>query len=152
MGCDIHLVLERKTEDYGWVGLHDFVGVTVDHSDKVKELAAKEQVYISSYAGWRVRNRNYALFGALAGVRHDGPEPRGVPEDASPLAKVILDGWNADGHSHTWYMLDEALPIFAAHVCPERLLEQGREFISNELFDVDHGELANYRLIIFFDN
>lgn len=152
MGADIHMMLERKTEDYGWVGLHMFQGTPIEYSERLKELATEKDIYLPGTAYWRATSRNYRLFGAIAGVRHSGPEPRGLPDDMSDLAKLFTGAWGADGHSHTWLLLDEALPIFAGHVCPEKLIGDRRQYISNDLFDVDHEELDKHRLIIFFDN
>jgi hypothetical protein len=52
--------------------------------------------------------RNYHLFAALAGVRGDGPEPKGIPEDASETIKRALpyDDYG-NYHSHSYYSLDE---------------------------------------------
>lgn len=56
-------------------------------------------------------NRNYALFGVLAGVRSsEHPticSPKGMPADASDAAKELNDHWNGDGHSHSWLTLRE---------------------------------------------
>jgi hypothetical protein len=64
---------------------------------------------------YRVDGRNYDFFTALAGVRGDGPEPRGFPRDASPFVKEVTDAWGGDGHSHSWYMAQEFVPIFRDH-------------------------------------
>jgi hypothetical protein len=152
MGADIHMMMEVKTDEYGWVGVHEFPSVKIDYSEKTTAAAKAGDLYLPSSAWWHVTNRNYRLFGALAGVRHDGPAPKGLPEDMSPLAKMFVESMGGDGHSHTWYMLDEALPIFAAHICPEDLVGERRPWISNDLFGIDRERLADYRLIIFFDN
>lgn len=145
-------MLEKKTDGHGWVGQHTFPSVAIGYPEKLVELAKANNLYLPGHAFWPVKDRNYALFGALAGVLDDGPEARGLPDDISPLAKDFVTMWGADGHTHTWYTLDEALPIFAAHCCPDELLGESRHWISNRLFEVDHDDLANYRLIIFFDN
>jgi hypothetical protein len=65
--------------------------------------------------------RNYRLFGFLADVRNGSgfggidtgdavkpiAMPRGVPDDASPEYKEIVDEWDSDGHSHSWLTLKE---------------------------------------------
>jgi hypothetical protein len=88
MGCDIHMILERKWRDK-WVGIHEV------------DSAARE--------------RNYDLFGRLAGVRRgdeDSPDPRGVPDDASDLSKMEIEGWGHGAHSHSWATLDEFLTAY----------------------------------------
>jgi hypothetical protein len=86
MGCDIHTFAERRTED-GWV--------VVD--------------------GWEpFRNRNYSVFGFLAGVRNYSEvppiaQPRGLPADASDRVKRSHDDWGFDGHSASWLSIDELL-------------------------------------------
>ena len=54
--------------------------------------------------------RNYRLFAALAGVRGDGPEPKGVPDDASEIVKIAL-GDKSDYHSQSYYSLEEFTEI-----------------------------------------
>ena len=65
--------------------------------------------------------RNYVLFGFLADVRNgsgfggvdigDRIEPiaetRGLPVDVSDYVKKQSDDWNDDGHSRSWFTLDE---------------------------------------------
>lgn len=57
--------------------------------------------------------RNYSLFGFLAGVRSDEvpalAQPRGVPEDASGEYKAEVKRWGCDGHSHSYFTLQELL-------------------------------------------
>jgi hypothetical protein len=55
-------------------------------------------------------NRNYGVFGLLAGVRRYDVEPiaagRGIPDDASDEVRK----WMADGdHSHSWALVGEIL-------------------------------------------
>src|SRR5207237_392615 len=95
MGCDIHMVLERKTEG-GWLGIHNFP--YYDNRNGHDFPLAKD--------------RNYDRFAALAGVRGEGPEARGMPADASPLAKYDSDECGPDGHSHSWLPLKDAAQIF----------------------------------------
>lgn len=57
-------------------------------------------------------NRNYALFGILAGVRNydEAPrisDPRGLPDDTTAFVQTESNGWGRDGHSHSWVTLQE---------------------------------------------
>lgn len=152
MGCDIHIVMEKKHND-NWVGLNAFPYVPVKYSPEALQAIKKSKAYLPPFAGTQARTRNYDLFAALAGVRGDGPDPRGMPDDASDLANMMHDEWGQDGHSHSWLPLEEALPIFAAHTSPMEILEDGyRENICYELFDVEYEDRHKYRLVFWFDN
>ena len=77
MGCDIHPWLEVcKSKKWSFV--------------KVVELG-----------------RNYDMFGIIAGVRNyvnaiPISEPKGLPNDVSNKITEESNGWNYDGHSHSW--------------------------------------------------
>lgn len=138
MGCDIHMVLERKV-DGKWLGLHDFP-------------------YGSGK--WRARDRNYRRFNEIAGVRGEGPAtPKGLPADISDLGRYVVAYWDGDGHSHTWLTLREAIPIFLATEYwgegeKRRDDEHAKKWPASYFFDIEDGEedMDEYRLIIFFDN
>lgn len=165
MGADIHMVLERKDKTRGkWVGINNFNSrqAHVHVRDKEGQYVAAEALVM-----WEARSRNYAMFAALAGVRGDGPDPRGVPDDASDLALLEIDGWGADGHSHSWLPMSEALPIFMKHqfngdgaiikarIGGKSLTELHMRVLSNEFavdFEPDREELDDYRLVFWFDN
>ena len=79
MGCDIHAAIEvRGFADEPWT------------------FVAEPPTY-----------RNYAFFGALAGVRHAAENPlaagRGIPKDISPDAAKRCNG----DHSASWCTLQE---------------------------------------------
>ena len=85
MGCDIHMCVEVRD----------------DWDDPLKwQIAIGER---GSYG-----QRNYVLFGVLAGVRcHDVPmipdEPRGLPHDVTPETVATLAG----DHTPSWVTLEE---------------------------------------------
>ncbi|MHB1952354.1 MAG: hypothetical protein ACYCOU_01280 [Sulfobacillus sp.] len=125
MGCDIHVFLERRVHDR-WV--------------MVKELD-----------GEGVSERNYKRFAALAGVRGDGPKPRGLPIDVSESTNLHADDWGTDGHSHSWLPVSEAAPIFLA--TGTNLSRWAHEDPITCFF----GERAaddpeNHRIVFWFDN
>jgi hypothetical protein len=118
MGCDIHGWTEKRVGDK-WV----------------------------AYRPIKDRDRDYRLFAALAGVRGDGPDPRGLPPDVSDTAKLDADEWSADGHSHSWLPLPEAFELF------KRFAEK-EHYSPFTAFDLDEepDELEEYRLVFWFDN
>ena len=149
MGADIHMVLERSTKEFGWVGIQTFASMSIYN------YAANEgKGRIDTYCSIVARNRNYELFAKLAGVRGDGPEPKGLPDDASPLTLMKLSEENDDLHSHTWWMLEQALPLFAAPHLGAQLLEPNARNNAMRMFGLYEGEddAADYRLCIAFDN
>lgn len=98
MGCDIHMLAEKKNKDK-W----EKVGNVFEHKwgDKVSVLE-------EPYGG-----RNYELFAFLAGVRNRFDikpisEPKGFAEDASEeVKKDLYDYWDGDGHSASYFTLEE---------------------------------------------
>jgi len=116
MGCDIHLYVEKKTKD-NWKQIKDFISSYYDpeheyFSDK------KYRNYYTPYS-----NRNYVLFSILADVRNGygfaGYDtgnriepidmPRGLPDDVSDSIQEESDNWGSDGHSHSYFTLQELL-------------------------------------------
>ena len=100
-------------------------------------------------------SRNYDRFAALASVRGDGPEPKGIPDDVSDTVKYWIDYWNLDGHSHTWFPIKEAAKIFKAtaesdsHKYPyDEFFNLNMEYLKYE-FGISKKKL---RLVIWFDN
>lgn len=141
MGCDIHFVVEQRVGKK-WVGLF-----------------SKWPRPEGALAGWR----DYAVFAALAGVRNYEdkvcPEPRGVPEDASKLARVQINEWGCDGHSHSWMTLREFADVFVA-TRPEKFeSEWQKKNPWDKLFgscavdcDDESDAEKKYRVVFWFDN
>jgi hypothetical protein len=146
MGADIHMVLEQRFEDR-WVGLHDYpyINKTAVESDSGTPL--------SRYFFWKATNRNYKLFAAIAGVRGEGPDPKGVPDDASDLAHLAIESYGGDGHSHTWLSEEEAIRTWAPYVLKDGdwVAPERRQKVGDYLGMDDVGR-DQYRLVIFFDN
>ena len=94
MGADIHLYIEYKIGDLPW-------------------KADENHVAEIGYTGYRsaLSYRNYSLFAALAGVRGDGPDPKGLPSDTSEKVLEAADAWGADGHSFNYNSLKEFTSI-----------------------------------------
>lgn len=112
MGCDIHLYVEVRQADGG-------VWKTAD-AWRTEEWDPND-IYVP-YDQQYYSGRNYNLFAILANVRNgDGfgvdrgdpfnpiSEPRGIPEDSCPQIKYIVERWNGDGHSSSYFTLQELL-------------------------------------------
>lgn len=90
MGCNIHAHLEVKIEGT-W------------HHYSVPDI-----------------DRDYQLFGRLAGVRDASQtlivEPRGIPDDATFLTRYDCDSvWGSDGHTPSWLTSIEAEKVAEWH-------------------------------------
>jgi len=109
MGCDIHLFSEKKRSINGedkWVNT-DYWLINPYFGEDDSEV---ELELVSLY-----NNRNYELFNILAGVRGNGPsisQPRGLPDDVSSIVKKESDRWDGDGHSHSYFTLEELKNYF----------------------------------------
>lgn len=110
MGCDIHLFVEKRTDEK-WECLNEIVD-----DEGTLSTPYEKEIY---------RERNYSLFALLADVRNSAgvkpiSEPRGLPEDVSEIVKKISDQWNGDGHSHSYYTLKELLDFSSDSMVREK--------------------------------
>lgn len=168
MGCDIHPVLEKKVkfEDgtEKWVGLHDFPFM-VAYKNKLIEGEMDKWELVAAGYNWQPAfdKRNYGRFAALCGVRGEGPDPKGLPEDASDLTKLRLPENNGDLHSHSWTSLREALEIclkteydsenvFLNEKDPRKTNPLSYFFGLDWLEDNEDDTVDNYRVVYAFDN
>lgn len=159
MGCDIHVYGERRNTNGIWNALGPFETEDVDYgTGSPPRLHVYQEYKKGPYSG-----RNYALFSYLADVRgyDDCPawdQPRNIPDDCSDTVKTIVDQWDCDGHSHSWYSLAELDEIRKV-----AMLENGNtnhycgEFFRSvfSFFDAyrqpeDSDE--DLRIVFFFDN
>jgi hypothetical protein len=134
MGCDIHAWIERR------------------------QLAAKpgpwEMVLDldDAKADTRPARRHYGRFAKLAGVRGDGPEAKGIPEDVSAEVSEHSENMGSDGHSHSWNDFDEALSIWRETEPSPTGISQDRNIASWQLFGYVPDAGYEYRIVYFFDN
>ena len=165
MGCDIHLVLERKFNDK-WVG--------VQKMGYLPEKALRGNSSTGTYIKFSLAERHYDFFYGLAAVRDgDEPhrEPNGFPDDASDLSIMEVSD-DQDLHSHGSISLQELIPILAKRKYDDRnvgddlndavatevtaTLEGSltRRQIIDEWIDdgVELSQLDDYRLVFAFDN
>lgn len=132
MGCDIHLVLERRRRGV-WIGLDTF-----------------QRAWTSTDWHGATRARNYRRFAALAGVRGDGPGPRGLPQDLSDLARMEIDDWAGEGHTHSWLPLREAAAVWlATEHLPSDYASNHPEWF---FFRAESEDIEEYRVVFWFDN
>lgn len=117
MGCDIHLFVERR-EGGTW-----FNADTWTPNPYHEKYPDDEQPLEIKYEDRFYTGRNYDLFAILANVRNGygfagvktgagfNPiaPPRGLPADVSSEVRGEADRWGADGHSHSWFTVNELL-------------------------------------------
>lgn len=156
MGCDIHIVVERKW-DGRWVGLR------TDQGSVRGGYNGEETDWVYPDVG----KRDYDFFARLAGVRGDREvKTFGIPGDASDLSLMLLAQWEGDGHSFSylplkefaerWCAEDEA---FIAARAVERLEGKDRAYArlldraSIGTFDLyDDMDVEDFRVVFWFDN
>ena len=158
MGCDIHWYSETKINGK-WV---------CDQADSFEkgEHLDYEPHDMNNFPN---RERDYWLFGLLAGVRCDvsyGFKAKGIPEDLSSEVKTIFDEWDSDGHSHS-YLTREELKAKLVELGPKHAevliapsnafslkmvqhhADRLQEIIGNLNADVPD---SDQRIIFYFDN
>jgi hypothetical protein len=137
MGCDIHMVLERKTPATEWLGIWS--------SDVGPCKTGRHPV----------ASRDYHFFAEVARVRghsDTGLYPRNLPVDISRLAWLQFMQAPTDYHSPSHLSLTEFLDAY------RRANPEGRdyrpEFASHDLFGIstDWPEDCEYRVVFWFDN
>ena len=128
MGCDIHLFLEYKAGDGPWT------------QDKLHKLDESDPEFSRVHELPDVRN--YELFSVLAGVRGDGAEPKGLPEDCSDMIKHASDLWDSDGHSHSYTSLSDFKK--ALKTVGYKLLKKGQKSDLDALWDASYANIVRY--------
>lgn len=155
MGCDIHIVIEKKWGEK-WVGMR------TDRSFVRGGYDGKQADWITPTVG----QRDYGFFARLAGVRGGGPDPLGIPSDASDLTLALTQEWDGDGHSYSYLPLKEfaerwcaADPEFIAVLAAERLRDEKQAYArlldraSIGAFDsYDDHDMEDFRVVFWFDN
>jgi hypothetical protein len=155
MGCDIHFVVEALPTGEDWVGVF-----STDYTPNLKPTGqfTESVIGVDYYRRPVMKDRNYQFFGALAGVRVDGPEAKGLPDDVSALTAIAIARWDTDGHSHSWDTLDDFAIKYATSLADDvaaftAILKGERQKIIDDLTGTYHQEdTAQYRVIYWFDN
>jgi hypothetical protein len=130
MGCDIHIVLERRKSGGEWIG-----AMATDFHPKSRIEVAQ---------------RDYDFFAAVANVRGSGGRyPKNVPKDISELAWELYMDAPTDHHSPSWMDAAEFCQIHNA-VNPSKSRAEHALF---DLFGVWSGEDdVEWRVVFWFDN
>lgn len=152
MGCDIHMVVERKIQGKWhcvWDGcICPRVNVQRDEYDNL------------SWESPAACARNYSFFARLAGVRGPGPDAKGVPDDVSEVTRYRITDWAQDGHSHSWDTLED----FCRKFWFESGDEESADFVKRKLLGEDDSSVRdlfgpysdeapeNVRVVYWFDN
>lgn len=182
MGCDIHFFTERLTTDNNYQGPKDVSEerenklneILINEDPKERWVSADEWVREKDWDSddedkltWEVpygsnyyNGRNYYLFSILADVRNYGEEitpidyPRGIPEDASTGYKFQVDRWAGDGHSHSYFTLEELLNVdwetYNNSLGADGYLNQFLDVIE-KMKEID-SDPSKVRCVFFFDN
>ena len=172
MGADIHFTIEHRDphDGLGWVGVfwsdapHSPSGYNTDYVyDQIAYITPEEQrsrMDRGVHPLGRLGRRDYGFFARLADVRGDGPEPNGVPPDASALTQRCVSRWGLDGHSHVHMTLREFVKrkiitgVTIADAAKSKL--QGGDPIAEYLGNyIDGDDITlddNTRVIAWFDN
>ena len=93
MGCDIHVYLEKKFGDK-WIGVQEVRHFFHYPAPEEGKEPKKEYSWVGA------KSRYDDLFATLAGVRGVGPDPKGLPDDASEMVLAVATHWQSDGHTH----------------------------------------------------
>ena len=124
MGCDIHAQLERKWPEETWDN------------------------YVLSVATEFDIDRNYLLFGYLAGVRNYDVvpiiAPKGLPKSVSFSTRDEYEKWDSDAHTPSWLTFKELKKL------PKQFKKEDFYKVM-EVLAKNHGQ-ENVRMVFWFDN
>lgn len=118
MGCEIHLYIEKKCYSYKDKQRENGVWVVKN------PIIEQDEFYLypdENYRQFYIENgyleRDYELFGVLAGVRREDLQVfnrKGLPVDCSRLLKDQYKDWGEDAHSVSYLTLAELKTYFNA--------------------------------------
>jgi hypothetical protein len=166
MGCDIHIVLERKDRDNVWIGWKQMTYMSTE-AIKLTYTNYETPHEMPRFVSYIIDQRNYSFFNALCGVRGPGSEfgyePRGLPNDASRMTRMCLSEDDVDLHSHSWLSIKELVPCLAAHwgnkkkeeyIFERMANEDGNLYLATQLVDegIVNDNADEWRFVFAFDN
>ena len=140
MGTDIHTNIEVRNHTTG--------------KYERKALYAKKDDGSYEEAWQLLDDRNYHLFGKLAGVRsYDFPfvSPRGLPDDPSDETLELYEKERDWIHNVTWYDYCE-LSLYAAgehaYVDDVEYDEENKEYVTTDRYNVVEPYLNSIRMVL----
>lgn len=172
MGCDCHFFVEKwSDEDFeGPKNIAEQRNIKLNSvlegsktyrwisADKWElfEKGTKDEYWGVPYDLEFYGSRNYYLYSIIADVRNYGSDkvepicdPRGVPDDASDGYKYVIDRWQGDGHSHSYFTLTELIAIDWSKYNTEWI---GDFLETIEKMKALDSNTDNVRAVFFFDN
>jgi hypothetical protein len=120
VGTDIHIFIEYKVGDGPWFADKNHV---IDKDGYANEATAND--------------RDYDLFGALAGARNQvnyDARPKGLPNDLSELLKTQIDRIN-NNHSQSWHSLKEFKKIYRKLYSSKRATKRLKDAVPEAFHD-----------------
>lgn len=170
VGADIHFVVENfdPNDQLGWVGIYwsdaSFSVASYNfrftRSPNETDSDFYRRMDSDVHPFGRLRRRDYGFFGRLAGVRGEGPDPNGVPNDASVMTNRCLKRWEGDAHSHGHMPLRDFIRLkimgddTLAEAAKTRLTGRDpiEEFLAEHYDGSDITLDENTRVVFWFDN
>ena len=164
MGCDIHFYVEKWTSSNNYEGPRD---LSEDRDQKLNEGLEDIPTHFrwvsadkweKNHSWWANKEyyggRNYYLFAILADVRNGSniepiSYPKGIPDDASSGYRYMCDRWEGDGHSHSFFTLEELLNVDWSKYESIVLIDFMETLEKMNKIDDDP---LNIRCCFFFDN
>lgn len=142
MGCDIHIVVERRRKPAEpWVGLYTTDRSPGVNSGEIRNLRPP------------IARRDYDFFTEVANVRgrsNTAKYPQNVPEDISALAWQEYMSAPTDHHSASHMSADEFCAIHH-RVRPEQSRADHATYDLLNLWS-DEPDGVEYRVVFWFDN
>ncbi len=170
VGADIHFVVENRdpNDGLGWAGIYwsDASFGPASHNYNLMRAPYEtdsdffRRLDNSVHPFGRLRRRDYGFFGRLAGVREEGPDPNGVPNDASVMTSRCLKRWEGDAHSHGHMPLRDFIRLkivgYGTLAEAAKTSLAGRdpieEFLTERYDGSDFTLDENTRVVYWFDN
>jgi hypothetical protein len=138
MGCDIHVYLEYKEDDYYYF--------------------SKEAIFDGKISPriWR----DYNTFGILAGVRNYNnfipiAPPRGLPKDVTGAVAGLRRDYGSDGHSTSYLTIKEIKDRINQNNENEESFKAALEGLINTIensFSLSFWCVDDFRIVFWFDN
>lgn len=146
MGCDIHLMVEKRDIDGKWVSV---------------DVPQKDAFHLSGNRYNWFGCRNYMIFAALADVRNGWgfewdddddlispiSSPKGIPSDCSSDYREFCQRWNGIGYHHSYVTLKELLD----YDWDQKLVFQGKVNFSGYAEFMETGKPSCWLNRIFSD-